>query len=124
MRSTALRRVFSSSGSGSIPYIYLPSRPSPCPVKWPNGGVKRGVLSPSLRLHWPLTTVLPPHAPRFTPHALSTTSVNRRGPPPMPRAELGIHGLNRWLVKCLDLVEKRGVHAARNGPSKDRKCWQ
>ncbi|MGC1718472.1 MAG: hypothetical protein WA746_05760, partial [Isosphaeraceae bacterium] len=27
--------------------------------------------------------------------SLSTTSVNRRGPPPLPRAELGIHGLNK-----------------------------
>ncbi|MGA7501380.1 MAG: hypothetical protein WBX00_32000 [Isosphaeraceae bacterium] len=27
--------------------------------------------------------------------SLSTTSVNRRGPPSMPRAELGIHGLNK-----------------------------
>jgi hypothetical protein len=27
--------------------------------------------------------------------SLSTTSVDRRGPPPMPRAEPGIHGLNR-----------------------------
>jgi len=26
--------------------------------------------------------------------------------------------------KMLRNVEKRGVHAARNGPGKDRKCWQ
>src|SRR5271166_3254400 len=26
--------------------------------------------------------------------------------------------------KMLRFVEKRGVHAARNGPSEDRKCWQ
>jgi len=39
--------------------------------------------------------------------SLSTTSVNRRGPPSMPRAELGNHCLNRWPVKW-----KRGVHAA------------
>src|SRR5271165_7175707 len=26
--------------------------------------------------------------------------------------------------KMLRYVEKRGVHAARNGPSEDRKCWQ
>ena len=26
--------------------------------------------------------------------------------------------------KMLRNVEKRGVHAARNGPSEDRKCWQ
>ena len=30
----------------------------------------------------------------------STTSVNRRGPPLTSRVELGIHGLNRWTVKC------------------------
>ena len=32
--------------------------------------------------------------------SLSTTSVNRRGPPSLPRAEPGLHGLNRWTVKC------------------------
>ena len=26
--------------------------------------------------------------------------------------------------KMLRNVEKRGVQAARNGPSEDRKCWQ
>ena len=28
--------------------------------------------------------------------SLSTTSVNRQGPPSMPRAELGIIGLKSW----------------------------
>ncbi len=55
---------------------------------------------------------------------LSTIAVNRRGPPPLPRAELGIHGVNRWTVKCLEKSEKRGVQAARTGPSEDSKCWQ
>jgi hypothetical protein len=36
------------------------------------------------------------HAPRLTPHALSTTSVTRRSPPSMPLAELGINGLKSW----------------------------
>jgi len=36
---------------------------------------------------------------------LSTTSVNHRGPPSLPRAELGVHGLNRWTVKCWDLLK-------------------
>ena len=40
------------------------------------------------------------------------------------RLELGIHGLNRWTVKCLEMSRNRGVHAARNGPSEDRKSWQ
>ena len=40
------------------------------------------------------------------------------------RVELGIYGLNRWTVKCLDLSRKRGVQAAGNAPSEDRKCWQ
>jgi len=31
---------------------------------------------------------------------VGTTSVNRRGPPSMPRAEPGLHGLNRWTVNC------------------------
>src|SRR5208337_5078219 len=48
---------------------------------------------------------------------LSTIAVNHRGPPPLPRAELGIHGLNRWTVNCMEMYEKRGVQAARNGPS-------
>jgi len=42
----------------------------------------------------------------------------------MSRAELGVHGLNRWTVKCLDLSRKRGVQAAGNAPSEDRKYWQ
>ena len=36
--------------------------------------------------------------------------------------ELGIHGLNRWLVKCREMSRKRGVQAARNGPSR-RPAW-
>jgi hypothetical protein len=63
------------------------------------------------------TKALTPHAPRLTPHDL-------RGPPSMPRAELGIHGLNRWLVKCIEMSRKRGVQATGNAPSEDRKCWQ
>jgi len=42
----------------------------------------------------------------------------------LPRAELGIHGVNRWTVKCLEKSEKRGVQAARTGPSEERKRWQ
>ena len=37
-------------------------------------------------------------APRPTPHAPRSTFAGVR--PPLPRAELGIHGLNRWTVKC------------------------
>ena len=33
------------------------------------------------------------------------------------RVELGIHGLNRWTVNCPEMSRKRGVQAARNGPS-------
>ena len=29
------------------------------------------------------------------------------------RIELGIHGPNRWTVKCLEMSRKRGVHGAR-----------
>ena len=61
---------------------------------------------------------------RVTPSLSVTTSVDRRGPPSMPRAELGIHGLNRYAVNCLEMSRKRGVHAARNRPSEDGKCWQ
>ena len=46
------------------------------------------------------------------------------GPPPLPRAELGIHGLESWPGKSPEKSEKRGVHAARNAPSEDRKCWE
>jgi hypothetical protein len=56
-------------------------------------GVRRGA--------WSVERYLPPFG--FTghrslptipsPHALSTTSVNRQGPPSMPRAELGVNGL-------------------------------
>ncbi len=70
---------------------------------------------------WGSTPAGPPNRLLET---LSTIAVNRRGPPPMPRAELGIHGLNRWSVKSLEKSEKRGVQAAGNGPSEDSKCWQ
>ena len=33
------------------------------------------------------------------------------------RVELDIHCLNRWTVNCLEMSRKRGVQAARNGPS-------
>jgi len=33
------------------------------------------------------------------------------------RVEPDIHGLNRCTDKCLEMSRKRGVHAARNGPS-------
>ncbi len=56
--------------------------------------------------------------------SLSTTSVNRRGSPTLPRAELGINGLKARAATGLEKSEKRGVQAARNGPSEDRKCWQ
>src|SRR5271165_2880716 len=42
----------------------------------------------------------------------------------MPRAELGIQGLKAGAATGLEKSEKRGVQAARNGPSEDRKCWQ
>src|SRR5208337_2374963 len=54
-------------------------------------------------------------APRSTLHAPRSTFAGVR--PPLPRADLGIHGLNRWTVKCLEMSRKRGVQAARNGPS-------
>ncbi len=38
---------------------------------------------------WNESSNVPPH----TPH-------DRRGPPSLPRAEPGLHGLNRWTVKC------------------------
>ena len=50
--------------------------------------------------------------------------MNRRGPPSMPRAALGIHGLRAGAATGLEKSEKRGVQAARNGPSEDGKCWQ
>src|SRR5208282_5483176 len=59
----------------------------------------------------------PADPPKRLLETLSTIAVNRRGPPPLPRAELGIHGLNRWTVNCMEMYEKRGVQAARNGPS-------
>src|SRR5271157_3525058 len=62
----------------------------------------------------------PAGPPKRLLETLSTIAVNRPGPPPLPRAEMDIHGLNRWTVKSLEKSEKRGVHAARNGPSEDR----
>src|SRR5208282_6091434 len=76
-----------------------------------NGPPLRGPGSPG---DWGSTPAGPPNRLLET---LSTIAVNRRGPPPLPGAELGVHGLNRWTVKCMKMVEKRGVHAARNGSS-------
>jgi hypothetical protein len=56
--------------------------------------------------------------------SLSTTSVNRQVPPSMLRAEPGIDGLRAGAATGIEKSEKRGVQAARNGPSVDRKCWQ
>ena len=42
----------------------------------------------------------------------------------LARVELGIHGLRAGAATGLEKSEKRGVQAARNGPSEDRKCWQ
>ena len=58
-----------------------------------------------------------------TPSLSVTTSVDRRGPPSMPR-RAGYPGPEQMARKMLRNVEKRGVHAARNGPSEHRKCWQ
>ena len=59
-----------------------------------NGPPLRGPGSPG---DWGSTPAGPPDRLFET---LSTIAVNRRGPPPWPRAELEIHGLNRWPVKC------------------------
>jgi hypothetical protein len=40
-----------------------------------------------------------------------------RGQKCRQRLELGIHGLNRWAVNCLEMSRKRGVQTDRNGPS-------
>ena len=45
---------------------------------------------------------------------MSTTSVDRRGPPSMPR-RAGYPWTEQMSRKMLRNVEKRGVHAARNG---------
>ena len=63
------------------------------------------------------TGFTPPASACFEHCSLSTTSVDHRGPPSMPRAELGIHGLKARTATGLEKSEKRGVQAARNGPS-------
>ena len=40
------------------------------------------------------------------------------------RVELSIHGLKAGAATGLEKSEKRGVQAARNGPSEHRKYWQ
>src|SRR5208282_3864711 len=54
----------------------------------------------------------PADPPNRLLETLSTIAVNRRGPSPLPRAELGIHGLNRSADNCLEKSEKRRVQAA------------
>src|SRR5271166_1465861 len=40
-----------------------------------------------------------------------------RGQKCRQRLELGIHGLNRWAVNCLEMSRKRGIQTDRNGLS-------
>ncbi len=49
---------------------------------------------------------------------------SKRGQKYWQRVELGIHCLNRWTVKCLEMSRKRVVHAAENGPSEESKRRQ
>jgi hypothetical protein len=56
---------------------------------------------------------------------LSTTfSVNRRGSAVAAARRAGYPWTEQMARKMLRNVEKRGVQAARNGPSEDSKCWQ
>jgi len=59
-----------------------------------SGPPLRGPGSPG---DWGSTPAGPPNRLLET---LSTIAVNRRGPPPLPHAGLGIQCLNRWPVKC------------------------
>ena len=46
--------------------------------------------------------------------SLSNSSVNRRGPPLVPRAELGIHGLKSWgRKKSRKVRETRSSHSQK-----------
>jgi hypothetical protein len=56
----------------------------------------------------------------FVEHYLGKSS----GSAVLPRAELGINGLKARAATGLEKSEKRGVQAARNGPSADGKCLQ
>jgi hypothetical protein len=56
----------------------------------------------------------------FVGHDLGKSS----GSAGLPRAELGINGLKARAASGLEKSEKRGVQAARNGPSEDGKCLQ
>jgi len=47
----------------------------------------------------------------------SSPKRSERGQEVLQRVERGIHRLNRWAVNCLEMSRKRGVQAARNGPS-------
>jgi hypothetical protein len=81
--------------------ISSPSLPQEAPV-WQNrarfnDGRFRVTTAAQLRVrarfvftgHWPLEA-----------WGGGTTAGNRRGPPSLPRAEPGLHGLNSWTVKC------------------------
>ena len=67
--------------------------------------------APRLTPHAPRPT---PHAPRPTPHASRPTPVGVRRP---AAPELGIHGQKAGAATGREKSEKRGVQAARNGPS-------
>ena len=68
-----------------------------------------------------------PHAPRLhAHHAPRPTSMPRLTP--TPRSTPHAQPVERYLppseFTCLAKSEKRGVQAARNGPSEGGKCWQ
>ena len=77
-----------------------------------------GHFAPRPTPHAPRPT---PHAPRPTPHAPRSTFAGVR--PPLPR-RAGYPWTEQMDRKMLRNVEIRGVHAAENGPSSDRKYWQ
>src|SRR5271157_4384430 len=50
--------------------------------------------------------------------SLSTTSVDRRGPPSMPRAELDIHGLRSWGRKWYRKVRETRSSSSQKRPER------
>src|SRR5271157_1488796 len=83
-----------------------------------SGPPLRGPGSPG---DWGSTPAGPPNRLLET---LSTMAVNRRGPPPFAARRAGYPWTEQMDRKMLRNVEIRGVHAAENGPSSDRKYWQ
>jgi hypothetical protein len=64
-----------------------------------------------------------PDVPAAIDRALAGVCDPYRCPPPLPRAEMSIRGLNTWIVNCLEMSRKPGF-STEKCPERGHKCLQ